>query len=259
MYIPEVRPVSELSPATPEWLNEAERFRYPASMEVWYPRLLEVDVRTPETVFVELESDMIEEGTIHEMHWASFDTGELQTGVRSVGGPPAFLRSDMASNMYDMENGSRVSSLDADSVEKSANSVIDFNVQRASVPFSSLVVREWLDIKHWFTAWGGKRIGVEIRVFVSDGEVESWCFDWPPHIDADVEYWMSLYKRTKGCAERRVDEVLPKAERVAERFADVGSGEWSVDFVLTEDDGWYCTDMAPKELSQVETEPNPVQ
>lgn len=253
MKQPSIQPVENVSPVTPDWLTNAESERLVASMEFWYPRLQTVDgIQTPETAWVSLEPDVIEEGTIHEHYWANYDANEVREAVKSVGGPPAFLRTDQASDIYDMEYSSKIRSLSTKEIETSVGGVIGFNAMRAEVPFSSLAVREWLDIDYFFTAWDGKKVGVEIRTFVSNGEVESWCFDWPRNqLQPDVEGWEELYQKTQTKAEERVSEILPQAQKVAERFEDAGSGEWSVDFVLTTEDGWYCTDMAPKRMSQV--------
>lgn len=259
MREPTIKSVDEINPVTPDWLNDAESERMVASMEYWYPRLQEVDVKTPDTEWVALEPDVIDEGTIHEHYWAQYDMDELREAVKSVDGPPAFLRTDTASNIYNMEDSSKVQSTTDEELEKSAGGVIGFNAMRAEIPFCSLVVREWLDIQYLFTSWGGKKVGVEIRTFVSDGEVEGWCFDWPrSELKPDDSDWEEKYEETMEQAESRAEEVIPMAEKVAKRFDGVGSGAWSVDFVLTEDDEWYCTDMAPKRMSQVANEINEV-
>jgi hypothetical protein len=256
MEQPSIKSADDLDPVTPEWLNDAESERKVASMEFWYPRLESVSgINTPETAWVALEPDVVEEGTIHEHYWARYDTEELRDAVTSVGGPPAFLRTDQTSDIYNMESSSRINSLSTGELEQSAGGVIGFNVTRAEVPFCSLAVREWLEIEHLFTAWNGKKIGVELRFFVSDGSVDGWCFDWPKsQIRPDEESWESKYDETKSMAEKRADAVIPQAQTVAERFKHAGSGAWSVDFVLTENDTWYCTDMAPKRMSQTANE-----
>lgn len=241
----------EIEPVTPEWLNDENR--YLASMEYWYPRLKQVEgVRTPKTEWVELEPDIVEEGTIHEMPWADYELEELRNAVEAVGGPPAFLRTDQASNIYEMEDSSKIRSIEEEELRRSAGGVIGFNITRAEVPVCSLVVREWLEIAHFFTAWGSKKIGVELRFFIDDGSVDSWCFDWPKEQirEPSSEEWESLYDKTKQKAEERASECLPMAEKVATAF----EGAWSVDFVLTGSGEWYCTDMAPAQMSQKSTE-----
>lgn len=242
MESPDVRPWSDLEPVTPDWLNEAERGRYPASMEFWFPRLLEVDgVKVPDTEWVKLESAVVHEDTIHEMYSAEYDFDELVAAVEEVDGPPAFLRTDMASNGLDY-GGACIDSLEEDRVRNIAGDVLHFNISLAEVPFSSLVVREWLDIVSF-----GTEFGVEVRVFVSEGEVNRWGFYWP---EDDVECSKEVYEKTKEIADDRGNEVLDMADRVASRFdiVDVVDG-WSVDFILTEEDDWYCTDMAPASMS----------
>lgn len=242
MKPPEIRPWDAFEPVTPEWLNEAERGRYPASMEFWFPRLLEVDgINIPETEWVNLEPETVHEGTIHEMYSADYEFDELISAIGSIDGPPAFLRTDMASNGLDY-GGACIESLDEEEVRKVTGNVLHFNIALAEVPFSSLVVREWLDIISF-----GTEFGVEVRVFIENGEVDRWGFYWP---EDDVDCTEEIHSKTKRIADERGEGVLGMASRVAERFdeVDVIDG-WSVDFVLTEDDVWYCTDMAPASMS----------
>ena len=252
MKPPSIKQPSELEPVTPEWLNQAESERFPASMEFWFPRLQQIDIlNLPETSWVSLEPTKIHEGTIHELHWAECDISELRNAVETVGGPPAFIRTDQASDIYNMEDASKITSLSNKSLQSCVSGVLNFSITKAEVPITSLVVREWLDIVNYFTAWGGKKIGVEIRVFVSDGIVDGWCFDWKKsHIDSNSSDWKSKYEQTKQRANRHANEVAEMAQAVADEFSDVGTGAWSVDFVLTTDEKWYCTDMAPKRMSQ---------
>lgn len=242
MNAPDIRSWDEFDPITPEWLNEKQRGRYPASMEFWYPRLLEVDnLRVPETEWVDLESAKVHEGTIHEMYSADYELEELVNAIETLGGPPVFLRTDMASNGLDY-GGACIESLEEEEVREVAGNVLNFNITLAEVPFSSLVVREWIDIISF-----GAEFGVEVRVFVENGEVDRWGFYWP---EDDVECSRETYERTKRIAEERGPDVLDMANRVADRFdeVDVVDG-WSVDFILSSEDNWYCTDMAPANMS----------
>lgn len=256
MEQPTTETIEEWNYAVPNReLKEPERRRFHATMEYWYPKLSAIpEVQTPQTEWVNLETSIIEEGTVHEMTSATYDIEELREAVRRVG-TPAFIRTDMTSNIKDSSN-IKITSLKTVELEKCAGSVIKFNRNWAEVPFSSLVIREWLDIENYFTVWDGKKAGIEVRFFTSGSAVESWCFDWDKsEISPDQTNWEDKYTQSKQIVQENISSVLPQAQKVADTFAEYGTGSWSVDFVRTTDGEWYCTDMAPRNQSQVCHEP----
>jgi len=253
---PTTRTIDEWDYAVPDRkLTDSEKKRFSGTMEYWYPPLSKIsNVKTPQTEWVNLKTVKIEPGTIHEMTSATYDMEELREAVKRIG-LPAFIRTDMTSSIKESDT-MKIESLSQTELQKCAGQAIKYNRNWAEVPFSSLVVREWLDIEHYFTVWGGKKVGVEIRFFTSGSTVESWCFDWnPEEIRPDTNNWKEDYQKTKDIAKENVEEVLPKAQAVANKFKDYGTGSWSVDFVRTTNGEWYCTDMAPRKQSQVCHEP----
>jgi hypothetical protein len=249
---PQTRTREEWDPVFPKELTEVDRKRFPGTMELWYPELKTLaGVNTPRTAWVNLERHIIEEGTVHEMTSGTYNVEELRAAVKQVGGPPAFIRTDMSTNIKDSD-GMKITSIDTPELESSAGSIIQYNRSWAEVPVSSLVVREWLDIEHFFTAWDGKKIGVEVRFFSEGSSLEGWCFDWDPsELQPDNSNWKELYDKTESIAEEHISEITDQAQTVANHFSSIGTGSWSIDFVRTVDGTWYCTDMAPRNQSQV--------
>lgn len=240
MEDPSITSVNTYNPVTPDWLNGPESERFPASMEYWYPYLQQVDVQTPTTSWVKLTPDVIEEGTINEMYWADFDITEFKSAVSDVGGPPVFLKTDMAAAETSEE--SILTSLDEESIQLTSGSVIGHNTN-AEIPFSSFAVRELLNTVSY------ESLDVEIRTIISTtGDVKKWGFYWP---EKHVECSTSAYQQAREVAENSGEDVIPLAQRVADRFESVSGVKegWSVDFILTENNGWYCTDMAPARFS----------
>lgn len=256
MEQPQTDTIEEWDYAVPNReLKEIERKRFPATMEYWYPKLSDISsVKTPQTEWVNLETSIIEEGTVHEMTSATYDIEELRGAVQRVG-TPAFIRTDMSSNIKDSTN-IKITSVNTLELQQCAGSVIKFNRNWVETPFSSLVIREWLDIENYFTVWDGKKAGLEVRFFTSGSAVESWCFDWDKsEISPDQKDWEDRYDHSKQIVQNNISSVLSQAKKVANKFADYGTGSWSVDFVRTTDGEWYCTDMAPRNQSQVCHEP----
>lgn len=241
MEPPEVNPVSSINPVTPDWLNYAQQSRYPASMEFWYPRLTEVSgLNLPQTEWVSLQASKVDEGTIHEMYSATYDFSEVKSALDSIG-IPAFVRTDQASDGR-QKGGACIESHTESEIRSTIGAVLDFNITWAEVPFCSLVIQEWIDKQSVSEA----DFGVEVRFFIENGEVLNWGFYWP---ESDVNINSSDYSHLQRIAKENITQIIPSVQKIAERFDGVNSSAWSVDFVLSKDTKWYCTDMAPKEMS----------
>lgn len=229
----------------------AADLREQTSMTNWWPRVRDLDVPTPQTVrvgTVEKEVDdgaPATDGTVAEVFP---DEDELVAAIGEVDGPPAFLRSDQMSDKHGMENASKLAS--ADPVEFGSN-VWELHEAHAlawGVPDPKcFYVREWLDLRHEFTAFTGTPMASELRFFIHNGRVHDVGFYWPE--DAirrpDSDDWRQELAAVREHALGERDEVAELAERVAQEF----DGYWSVDFAETEDGDWYCIDMARGEVS----------
>lgn len=224
-------------------------------MRHWWPRLKDVDVPKPETVEVDAEKQQTEIGKLPngEMDYLTCyypDTDEIRDAVERVGGPPAFLRTDQASNKHAMEGGSRIESLE--DVRQNVWSVVEHNKMAGLVglPYDRFYVREWLELNHEYTAFRGTPIATELRFFLYDGDIHSCGFYWPEEAirRPDDEEWEEKHQWVRDEAFTKVNHRFARmyAERVAEEFSE---GYWSVDFALTEDGEWYCIDMARGEVS----------
>ena len=233
--------------------EETDNVRQRSSMTHWYPRLEKTGVPTPETEWVHIRD--WDAATEFTEGVPMPDIDAVREAVETVGGPPAFVRSDQASDKHSMAKASRVTSTDEDHLFDHVFEVLQFNnlAGFTGLPFTDLAVREWFDLKHEFTAFGETPIASEIRVFLHEGDVHDYGFYWPA--DAIEQHgpthnngdglrgdWRTLLSQVRehalGSAE---DDVLPLAEQVGEEFAD---GYWSVDFAETNDGDWYAIDMA---------------
>lgn len=226
--------------------------RQKASMDNWWPRLTGVDVPTPETRKIKIREWDTATQFYEGVPMDDVPMDELVSCIEDVSGPPAFLRTDQASAKHFMAKASCVNSTDEGDVWDYVFELLNHNELAGlfGLPWKSLFVREWLDLDAEFTAFRGTPIAPEIRFFLLDGEVMQDGFYWPE--DAinrpDKDDWRDRHVdlRRKAYRDDLFDGARFYAKRVSEEFED---GYWSVDFALTADDGWYCLDMAPGEIS----------
>lgn len=250
-------PDEEVEPVIPDEFVEEPRLY--ASMENWGPRLQEV-APTPKTEWVELQPDKINEGTKHEMYFADWDNSEVREAIEAVGGPPAFIRTDQASAKHKFDEAAIIEGLNEKEINSTVGSLISDNTSKGIVglPFSSLVVREKLDISHELVAWNGLRVGAEARFRISDNEVMDWVFYWEEgaveqglrRVEDVPSDWKEQLETTRKEVEKNLDEALLIVQRVAEEF----DGFWTVDTALTTEGEWYCIDMAPAKMSHYNEE-----
>lgn len=235
----------------PEDGPSEQELREQTSMTNWWPRVRDLDVPTPETVEVgtmEMEIDdgapATDETTIVEIA----DYGEVAAAIDEVDGPPAFIRSGQMSEKHRMAKASKLSSTDADEFGSNVWQLFEAHMMAGGVPNPECYyVREWLDLRHEFTAFTGTPIASELRFFVNNGSVHEVGFYWPE--DAirrpDSENWEQELAALRENALGQRDEVADLAATVAGEF----DGYWSVDFAETEDGDWYLIDMARGEVS----------
>lgn len=219
-------------------------------MKNWYPILEEIDeVNTPDTEMVQLEED---EGVDVPRTW-SYE--EVKEAVENVGGTPAFIRTDAASNKHFMYKSSRLPNLDEDTIDSHIGEVIFHNVSAgfAGLPFDRLFIREWLDLAHEFKAFGQTPIAQELRFFIHNGEILGYHFYWPKdsikffHNTEKPDDWEDQWIETRNEALGHAQFAKKQAQIIADKFR--GQGFWSLDFARVESGEWYAIDMARGEIS----------
>lgn len=231
-------------------MDDFERVQAQNSMDHWWPRLRDIDVPTPETVRLEIEETTEFQGGLA---LPLPDEDALTDAIHTVGGPPAFLRSDLTSTKHDMGKGSRVE--DTDQVIAHVAGIVEEHHLAWGMPMpESYYVREWLGLFHHYTAWAYDHhdyptpIAAENRYFINEGDVRGGAFYWPEDAITrpDREGWKRLHRDTERAAHVATKRIYPLLQEVCEEF---DTGYWSVDFALTEDRDWYCIDMARGEFS----------
>jgi hypothetical protein len=236
--------------------------RKASSMNAWWPKVEGLDVLTPATQVIPLRSYDDATEIYEGVPMSIVDLDTVADAIDAVGGPPAFLRTDQSSAKHKMASASRVTSTDPEELEDSVLNLLRHNELRgfAGLPWTTLYVREWLDLKHEFTAFEETPIASEVRFFIHDGLVHGFGFYWPQEAIAEHPAtgnirgdWRVLLDQVRTHAESEaVNTVWPMAREVADAF----DGYWSVDFAETEDGDWYLIDMA---LGQVSWHPEGVE
>lgn len=222
-----------------------QELREQTSMTNWWPRVRDLDVPTPQTIRLDAEPASFGDGSISV---PIPDEDDVADAIDEVGGPPAFIRSDQMSEKHRMERASKVASTDKDELAMSVGSLAEAHLMAMGVPNPEwYYVREWLDLRHEFTAFGGTPIASELRFFINHGSVHEVGWYWPE--DAirrpDSDEWEDELTALREHALGQRDEVAGMAEVVADEF----DGYWSVDFAETEDGDWHLIDMARGEVS----------
>lgn len=228
--------------------EEETKVRQSASMRYWWPKLQSCDVPTPKTTVIPVrdwsKATEITEG------WPIPDIERIIEVVESHG-TPAFIRTDQASDKHNMNSASKVPNSDHDTVKDHVSELLRFNKMAgfAGLPWRDIVVRDWLDLRHTFTAFNHTPIAAEIRVFLYQNEVKDYGFYWPedaieqypPHTPELPSDWREQRDSLEEETLSKFEQIQPLAETVATEF----DGYWSVDFAQTTSDTWQAIDMAP--------------
>lgn len=200
-------------------------------------------VKTPETRIVEF--DFLESLPLLERETPQdFPQGELDTAACDLGWP-VFLRTDLSSAKHDGVRAVRA--VDADDVLRVASGLVRDAAQKMMHP-TAYVLREWIEIEHEFTAFGGLPIGSEIRMFVGPEDVFCSHYYWPEDAitQPDIPEWKAVraeYADISPPPEVRVAAMSAAAEANHHTAMD-SHAVWGVDFARSENGDWYLLDMA---------------
>jgi len=213
-------------------------------MDHWWPRLEPLDVPTPETAQVDCHVPDHEDS----LPIGRPTVEDVRAAIATVGGPPAFIRTDQTSAKHQFEDGAHLDDVDAEQINRAIARLRDQHGMAFGMPTPThYYVREFLALEHTFRAFGSTPIAAELRFFLLDGDVHDSGFYWPREAIKcpDRNDWLRGHAKIAARARSEAGRALDYACRVADEFDD---GYWSCDFAL-EDGTWYCIDMAPGEIS----------
>lgn len=216
-------------------------------MKYWWPKLKKIrgrEVKLPRTQMIDVEMFPDDKDTTID-----YNKKELEQAADQLG-YPVFIRTDKASAKHKLDDVSKVNL--KSNIHAKTYLLAEDNLTKGiyGIHFNSVIVREWLNIKHRFKAFPGNLpIGCEIRAFVQDGKIECKHFYWIRGAIEETSFkpdnWERKLELTGKEAMERCNEVENAIQKIAKEF----DGWWSVDAALTENDEWYIIDMAKGEDS----------
>jgi hypothetical protein len=194
----------------------------------WYPRLEPLTVRTLETVFVDIETKASGQPV--------WDDDAVRTAAQGLSEtPPVFVRTMYKAALSSVAEGSTIGSYTPEAIQETLSALF---LDLFGTPYphgERLALREYVDLDRApDTRVSGHP---ELRAYLRDGEVVQSA----SRSDVDTELFPDVHSQMLDSLDEHEVRVEPQLERVAEAFAEA---PWCVDFVLTTDDEWVCTDMS---------------
>lgn len=213
-----------------------------SDLSTWFPRLKATGVPVPRTIIIRTELDLL--GLLDGETPEGFDgfISHLETAVREVGGPPAFLRTGHGS----WKHGWRRTCYVQGPVARNVAALVEWSACASLMgfPTSTWAVREFLELDASFTAFAGMPVAMERRLFIEGGVVRCAHPYWPA--DALEEGnpsrldWRALLAAQEQTWVAEQDRVLEMGRAVSAAFP----GSWSLDVCRARDGRWLAIDMA---------------
>lgn len=229
-----------------------------ACLSYWYPKIKHL--QTPNTVFLEYPlsaHNLYLEDSERPLKFLDsledkFDEAKERFGT------PFFFRTGQTSGKHDWPNTcSKVIHKNELTDRVNALKVYSAAASISGLPTNVWCFREWLDLKHEFTAFSGMPIGPEMRFFVQDSNIihtqPYWFKDaLRGYVDEDYPDWKDCIEEMRSVQSIDFKGAHKKAKEAAcaisHKFKYPESA-WSVDVCLTVDEKWWIIDMAPAEAS----------
>lgn len=220
--------------------------RDPNSLCLWYPRVQPL-VPTPKTEWVDFPNEWFWRIAEPEPDADNSDVEAAIERLCEAGnriGWPCFMRTDLSSGKHQWEQTCYVPT--PDDVHRNLFSLLEYNecADIMGLPYSALVIREFLECESPFNAYRGMPVTLERRLFIRDREVICDHPYWPTEAIAqgrpsDPNWADKFAELAESYCGEEATTVYEMASKVALEF----DGYWSVDFLRAKD-GWYLIDMA---------------
>lgn len=210
----------------------------------WYPSVVNRQIPSPASEVFEITPEAYKSVLKEEYKPELFY--DVVDDIQSFGerfGYPLFMKTGLFSNKHNFENSCLIK--ETDSREDIARKIMNINYTFMMLSFDislKVVVREYLDVKPVFYAFGSTPIVEEYRVFASDGVVEGWQAYWPEDsiMEPSVDNWEKRLSSISQPSKEVLDTVLGYAKDITEEIG----GYWSVDFLIDKNDKPFLIDMA---------------
>lgn len=190
----------------------------------YWPRLKDLDVRTPETVLIPVDST-------DPLRW---DAARVREAMVERDWNRAFVRGVQKAAPLRLERGSIIREPATAEIDRTLESLF---TQLGQSPWNrgdAIVLREYLDLDFCLNP-RHSLCRPEIRFFIEDGEI---LFATPERVGPE-----SVCADGYEYLEEMLAEAEPPveaAERVAREFTEL---TWGVDFALDTRGDWYCVEL----------------
>jgi hypothetical protein len=241
---------------------------HPNSALYWFPPLEKSGLPVPETVFVEADFRLLVEAL--EPKEASAEAINARLRVHSQiedtltsKGPFAFLRSDLSSAKHNGPRayriGTRPGTADDNDIFESIAETVEDNEMKfwlAEAYPKAFMVRQWLSLKHSFTAFGmgraGHPIAREFRVFMNSRMGERKIYFYWPHNAIEGHHpsdkrWKELLAEMGPLTNAEYHYLFGMATAAVAALQESEHkdvNDWSVDFAQDIRGQWWLIDMA---------------
>lgn len=233
------------------------------SLLFWFPKIRNLDIPVPRTVWVEFPTDMAR--NLLNQNGEAFEQfqpylNQIMDAAKKIG-YPVFIRTDMASHKHGWDKAAYVRQ--KDEMLSHILDTIEFNELAGvmGLNYKAIIIREFLELDWRFKAFHGNMpVAKERRYFVKDGEVLCHHPYWiesaimKAHEDDGKRSeflgyyfphklpnkWQEILSELNHETQKEVQLLTVFAKRVSE----VVNGYWSVDFAYTRDEKWFLIDMA---------------
>lgn len=225
----------------------------PNSATIWLPAIEAAgprEMRVPKTIMVPYShasvACFIDDGSGKQEDWDAVVSG-VKDAANAIG-YPVFIRTDLASAKHSGIKAIRATC--QDDVERCIAEVVIDNEMKfgfGDIGPTHIMVRQWLNLHHTFTAYHGLPIAREWRFF-ADGERVICCHPyWPEGAVGEGKPSVCDWR------ERLHDISAPPPmglKGLAIKAAEACGGDrWSVDFAVDYVGDWWLIDMARMERS----------
>lgn len=221
------------------------------SMTYWYPKIRELGLPTPVTVFEPVDRfeiyKLLNDEDVDMTFW-----NVMLNNIKLVAGEigyPVFIRTDQAAAKHQWRETcyvERESQL-GDNLQRlfEANEVCGF----MGLDYKAVAIREFLVLDYKFKAFKGMPVAREFRFFSKKGKIQCYHPYWP---EESIEFWgepePADWKRDLLETRIHPDNFINAIE-IAKAASSWSDDLWSVDLCYTASGKWYLTDMAIGEVS----------
>ncbi|MFW6007729.1 MAG: ATP-grasp domain-containing protein [archaeon] len=227
-----------------------------SSMKYWYPKIKKLNIPQPKTIILDFGANRLWEFVPDVKIEKRIEEEENKKVIFKIKenakklGYPFFMRTDHCSAKHSYNKTCYVSK--EEDILRNLVHLIEENelMSFMSFNFEAVILREFIKLEHYFTAFQGLPIAKERRYFVRDGKIEEhfpyWIEDAISSFHNPSEKkWKELLKKIN----KETDEEVALLSKYAEMVGKEIEGYWSVDFAKGIDDKWYLIDMAEGEKS----------